>query len=214
MTGAAEDCDAAARVRDAMTYLKAAEDASGATALEEAGQLIEILGTRSVAEALLMIAAVAMTCEAEALAAVKAAERAVRDVFVLRCRAVCKPGDREAFLATAEEAFPQGHWDREVRSQILMAVSKDAKKKPDTFLSNNQLATARRGRSRKRREKHHRDTSAATLSPAARKSSVPAPRTASVSHFDSWKREPRYVTLGVNRLQLAIRACHQGMTPP
>ena len=167
----------------------------------------------SAAGLLVSLAETARTCEAEAKPKVKTAERAVRDVFVVRCRAACKPGDREAFLAVAEKAFPQGDWDLEIRSQILMAVSKIARTKPDTFLSNNQLATASRGRSRKRRARRPRDSSAATLSPAARKSSVPARRTASVSDFDSWKREPQYVTLGVNRLQLAIRAGHQGTTP-
>ena len=101
------------------------------------------------------IADAAKSCDKEALGAVKAAERAVRDVVVVRCRSRAEPGDRGAFLEAAEEAFGRP-LDRELRAVLLLAYHKFAKNRPDSFLSNSQLATARRGRPRPRRQRKAR----------------------------------------------------------
>ena len=98
------------------------------------------------------VADVANICEKEARCAVKAAERAVRDVVVMRCRLQAAPGDRGAFLEAAEEAFGRP-LDRELRAVLLLAYHKVAKGKIDTFPSNSQLATARRGRPKPRRQR-------------------------------------------------------------
>ena len=65
------------------------EDWGGDT-LKEARRLLEKPGAKSAASALIAIGEVAESCDEEAVRAVRAAERAVRDVVVLRC---CAPGD-------------------------------------------------------------------------------------------------------------------------
>ena len=57
--------------------------------LENARRLLEGPCAKSAASALMDLAQVAKSCDKKALGAVKAAERAVRDVVVLRC---CAPG--------------------------------------------------------------------------------------------------------------------------
>ena len=57
------------------------------------------------ASALIAIGDVAQRCDRAALGAVKAAERAVRDVVVLRCRSRAGPWDQSAFIANAAEAY-------------------------------------------------------------------------------------------------------------
>ena len=101
----------------------------------------------------MIISEAARNCEQEALGLIKAANRAVRDVVVLRCRSRALPGDRPSFLAAAEVAFgnPLG---RELKAVMLLAYHKHAKNKRDTFISNNQLSTARRGRPRPRRQRN------------------------------------------------------------
>ena len=144
--------EAAQKTQNAVRSLEAAEVAGGGEALGEARQLLEDPCAKSAASALMAIADVAKGCDKEALGAVKAAERAVRDVVVVRCRSRAEPGDRGAFLEAAEEAFGRP-LDRELRAVLLLAYHKFAKNRPDTFLSNSQLATARRGRPRPRRRR-------------------------------------------------------------
>ena len=141
-------------LQDALSSLEEAEAAGGGEALGEARTLL-LEGTcaRSAALALMTIADVANNCDNDdALLAIKAAERAVRDAFVVRCRSQAVPGDRASFLETAEEAFGRP-LDRDARATLLQAYHKVSKGKPDTFPSNSQLATARRGRPRPRRRK-------------------------------------------------------------
>ena len=58
-----------------------------------------------------------------AIGLLKAAERAVRDVVVLRCRSVSEPRDREAFILAAEEAFGRRGepLDDELQALLLLA---------------------------------------------------------------------------------------------
>ena len=88
---------------------------------------------KSAASALIVIREVAQSCDEEAESAVKAADRAVRDVVVLRC---CAPGCVRTIangdiLKALEVAFDrplQGdflpHADRELRAMLLLAFHK------------------------------------------------------------------------------------------
>ena len=83
------------------------------------------------------------------------ARRDIRDALVLHCRSqAADPGDRGAFLETAERVFGRP-LDRDLRAVLLLAYHKVSKDLPitSTFLSNTQLATARRGRPRPRRQR-------------------------------------------------------------
>ena len=73
-----------------------------------------------------MVGYVADSCDEEAEGAVKAAQRAVRDVVVLRCRSVSEPRDRDAFILAAEEAFgrPGEPLDDELQALLLLAYYK------------------------------------------------------------------------------------------
>ena len=133
----------------ALSSLEEAEAAGGGEALGEARTLL-LEGTcaRSAALALMTIADVANNRDNDdALLAIKAAERAVRDAFVVRCRSQAVRGDRASFLNVAWEAFgqpPDSDWQPRI-PKLLGSYHKTSKGKPDTFLSNNQLATRRRG---------------------------------------------------------------------
>ena len=108
------------------------EDWGGDT-LKEARRLLEKPGAKSAANALIAIGEVAKSCDEEAVGAVKAAERAVRDVVVLRC---CAPGDVRTIshgdiLQDLEAAFDrplQGDFlpraDQELRACMLLAFHK------------------------------------------------------------------------------------------
>ena len=94
-------------------------------------------------------------------AKINSAENAIRDVVVLRCLSIAKPGDRDSFLDMAEKAFGASWCDKQ-RNHVLLAHSKVAEKFPGlTFLSNNQKATVLRGKPRPRRgERNKRSKSA------------------------------------------------------
>ena len=120
------------KTRDAIRLLVAAEEAGGGDALGEARGLLQTPCAQSAANALIAIGNVATNCDDEALGAVKAAERAVRGVVVLR---VCAPREIgwEAFLEAAEEVFGRRFrgdgrelavGDRALRSQLLLAFHK------------------------------------------------------------------------------------------
>ena len=119
---------------NAIRLLVAAEEAGGGDALGEARRLLMTPCAQSAANALIAIGHVATTCGDDALGAVKAAERAVRDVVVLGC---CAPGggvlavDQDAFLEAVEVAFAMplrgdflGDADRELRAALLLAYRK------------------------------------------------------------------------------------------
>ena len=132
----------AEKMWDALGYLEHAleawggrggrEDWGGDT-LTEARRLLEEPGAKSAANALIAIGEVAKSCDEEAVGAVKAAERAVRDVVVLRC---CAPGDVRTIshgdiLQDLEAAFDrplQGDFlpraDQELRACMLLAFHK------------------------------------------------------------------------------------------
>ena len=132
----------AEKMWDALGYLEDAleawggrggrEDWGGDT-LTEARRLLEEPGAKSAANALIGIGEVAKSCDEEAVGAVKAAERAVRDVVVLRC---CAPGDVRTIshgdiLQDLEAAFDrplQGDFlpraDQELRACMLLAFHK------------------------------------------------------------------------------------------
>ena len=124
----------AERTQYAFDALVRAEEAGGGDALGEARGLLQTPCAQSAANALIAIGHVATTCGDEALGAVKAAERAVRDVVCLRC---CAPGggvlavDQDAFLEAVEVAFAMplcgdflGDADRELRGLLLLAYHK------------------------------------------------------------------------------------------
>ena len=109
--------------RDAIRYLEVA----GVTVVEVRflGAFLKAPRAKSAASALIAIGDVAQRCDRAALGAVKAAERAVRDVVVLRCRSRAGPWDQSAFIANAAEAFGR-HWaeDRELRAVLTLAFFK------------------------------------------------------------------------------------------
>ena len=128
---------AAEKTRDAIQSLGTAlgawggrgyRDELGGDALREARSLLERSPwtAKSAFSALIKIGEVAETCDEEALGAVKAAERAVRDVVVLRCCPQAEPANRGAFLEAAEEAFGSP-LDRELQAVLLLAYHKIAR---------------------------------------------------------------------------------------
>ena len=123
------------KTEDAIRLLVAAQGAGGGDELGEARGLLLTPCAQSAANALIAIGHVATNCDGAALGAVKASERAVRDVVVLRC---CALGggvldvDQGAFLEAAEVAFNKplrvdvmmGKEDKDLRSVLLLAYSK------------------------------------------------------------------------------------------
>ena len=148
--------EAAKKTREAISAIQDAETlskkAGGGEALGKARHLLEESPcAKKAAGALMDLAQVAKICGKQALGAVKAAKVAVRDVVVLRCCCQVGTADRGAFLEFVEQAFG-GPLDRELRAQLLLAFSKVSKDKLDTFQSNSQQATNRRGYPRPRRQ--------------------------------------------------------------
>ena len=84
----------AEKTRYAIWSLEAAEEAVPARALGDARRLLEAGCAESAATAILAIKGVAKSCDTRALGAVWAAERAVRDVVVLRCLPQAEPWDK------------------------------------------------------------------------------------------------------------------------
>jgi hypothetical protein len=128
--------------------LEAAEAASGDALLAEARRLLDTTGATAAASALLMTMTAAKRCDGRARAALKSAERAVRDVVVVRCCADRflwpQLKGRASFLAAAEKAFggPLEPIDRDLRAALLLAyhravkagvvqVASDAPRSPD-----------------------------------------------------------------------------------
>ena len=122
------------KARGAIRPLVAAAEGGGGDALGEARGLLQTPCAQSAANALIAIGNAATNCDDEALGAAKAAERAVRDVVVLRC---CAPGggvldvDQDAFLEAVEVAFAKplrgdflGDADRELRGVLFLAYRK------------------------------------------------------------------------------------------
>ena len=97
----------------------------GGDALREARRLLEQCpwAAKSAFSALIKIGDLAETCDTEAEDAIRVAERAVRDVVVMRCQPQDKPADRSAFLLNAEEACGQP-LSRELVATLLLAYQK------------------------------------------------------------------------------------------
>ena len=176
-----EDTEATQNTRDAIQCLDAAQAATGSATFLSAGDLIADGSTKNAAVVLTSIMRAHELCDAEAKLAVKAAQRAVRDILVIRLRAQVPPGDREAFLKAAADAFGYPIVGK-VREQLLLACSK-TKDKRGGFLSNNAQATARRGRGRPRRNRDEKEKK--------RSKSMP-PRVASVP--PAWVQIPEWAS--------------------
>ena len=116
----------AEKTRDAIRFVRVAEEACGGDGLREALGLLHMPDAQSAAHALIALGDVAKNCDKEVLAAVKAAERAARDVVVLRC---CAPGggvlhvDQKAFLEAVRVALEREP-NRELRAMLLLAYHK------------------------------------------------------------------------------------------
>ena len=128
------DPRAAKAARDADKSLEAAQGAvparAGKRALGHARRLLARGCAKSAARALMGIGRVAADCDESALRAVQAAERAMRDVVVLR---LCAPREvgHDAFIQAAEVAFSRrfrggflSREDRELRACLLLAYHK------------------------------------------------------------------------------------------
>ena len=131
----------AEKTRDAVQSLRTALEAFGGRLiqgsfreklgfdfLKEAIYLLELErpSANNVARAHTMIGCVADSCDKEAEGAVKAAQRAVRDVIVLRCCSVSEARNPETFILAAEEAFGRGGepLGRELQTLLLLAYHK------------------------------------------------------------------------------------------
>ena len=103
-------------------------DKCGGDLVKDALYLLEFgwPSPKNAANALIMIGYVADSCDEEAASAVKAAERAVRDVVVLRCCSVSEARNPETFIVAAEEAFGRGGepLGRELKAVLLLAYHK------------------------------------------------------------------------------------------
>ena len=80
------------------------------------------------------------------LAAVKIAERAIRDVVCWRCFIRVNPRVREEFITSLKQAFEgQQQWSTDLEAQLLLAHRKSVAKVTVTFLSNGQRDALARG---------------------------------------------------------------------
>ena len=98
-------------------------EAWGGACLTEALRLLEEPSAKSAAKALILIGDASRSCDQDALGVVKAAERAARDVIVVRCRSQADPGNQKEFLQAAEEAFGRRGrgLDRELEACLKLA---------------------------------------------------------------------------------------------
>ena len=141
-----------AKTQEAIKALQSAEQAGGGEALGEARRSLEASCTKGAASAVMIVADVAKNCECTVREAVKEAERAVRDVLVMRCRCQAVPGNKDSFLETVEEAFG-GSLEQKLKAKILLSYHKITRDKVNKFLSKNQMRNARRGGPRPRRQR-------------------------------------------------------------
>ena len=142
------------KVREAQRALDEAKDSGVSTAtIDKASNLLEKPDPSHAAQAIVEIDNVRQKASQESqIQAIKAAERALRDVLVVRCHSRVTSDDRAAFIAVVEEAFG-AEWSREHRSLTLLSFHKVYKDKPTNFLSQNALQTLRRGHPRQRRSR-------------------------------------------------------------
>ena len=115
-----------AAVAAAERALEQAEALAGIAAQNLVGARVRLRAhpaPANAAQALDTVGLAAAHCPVEAVDAVRAAERAVRDVVVLRCCSTTSPRDRDLFLAGAEEAFGRT-LELQLHSQLLLAYKK------------------------------------------------------------------------------------------
>ena len=154
--------DAEAQVKPAMESIMYAQkilQCCGGDGIADL-QIIELLHAdtdplaQGAAQAQQLVHRALLNCPAGAKKAVKKADRDVRDIVMLRCRAVCKdPKDRDEFLGQAAQAYGGGELDKEVREQLLLSYHKNRKNQQCGFVSNNGIAAFRRGGPRPRRRR-------------------------------------------------------------
>ena len=163
--------------------------------MSEAQRLWGSLTCQNAAASLRLVIAAAADCAPRARKTINTAERAVRDVVALILKWRANPGSVKLWDEAAETAF-NGPLDRNVRAALLLAFHKLV---PDAFLSNNQLANARRRYTRPRRKQRPLTPMRVTLASRydtgnqlqqeeeadARPTSAP------------WTTEPAFVNLGV-----------------
>ena len=144
--------EAEEKTQEAIKALQSAEQAGGGEALGEARRSLEASCTKGAASAVMIVADVAKNCERTVREAVKEAERAVRDVLVMRCRCQAVPGDKDSFLETVEQAFGRP-LDQPLKAKVLLSYHKITRDKVNKFPAKNQIRNARRGGPRPRRER-------------------------------------------------------------
>ena len=123
--------DANAKVIEALASIDTAEEACGGLFADEFKLARETLQActdplaAGAAAAQNIIHYIMMNCPCGKKKALKKAAQDIRDVVVLRCRALCKdPKDRDGFLEQAARAYGS-ELDKEVRAQLLLAYHKD-----------------------------------------------------------------------------------------
>jgi len=90
----------------------------------------------------MIVGRVAAHCPAVAAVAMRAVQKALRDVVVLRCISATAPLDKAAFIATASEAF--GDDFDEVKPVLMLAYSKVVGPEPHRFPAPGSAAEASR----------------------------------------------------------------------
>ena len=100
--------------------------------LHEAHAVLKQPGVETAAKALRGIRAVKEYCPDGVQGEVKAVARVFRDVFVLRCRLLAAPGDREDFLGVVVRAG-RGAFDAKDVAAVLLSYRKRMRSYPDAF---------------------------------------------------------------------------------
>ena len=144
--------EAEEKTLDAIRALESAENAGGGEALGETRRLLGASCIKSAASAYTVVAGVAERYEEDGCITelVKTAVRAVRDVLVMRCHAQVERREKNAFLATVEEAFGRP-LDPSLLAVILLAYHKIIRHKFRPFPSKKQVRILGGGRPRPRR---------------------------------------------------------------
>ena len=144
--------EAEEKTLDAIRALVCAENAGGGEALGETRRLLGASCIKSAASAYTVVAGVAERYAEDGCITelVKTAVRAVRDVLVMRCHAQVERREKNAFLATVEEAFGRP-LDPPLLAVILLAYHKIIRHKFRPFPSKKQVRILGGGRPRPRR---------------------------------------------------------------
>ena len=147
--------------RDGRRALEAAFHATGDTIFGDALNSLNRPDASCAAHAYTLVSSITAYCGPVTLDLIKSAERAVRDILVLRCSSRFRPGDRNGFLMAAGEAFgmdlltkpKRPESEQKLRSALLLAFHKVYQRKPNTDMSNSQLRLGRGARPRPKRKR-------------------------------------------------------------